>query len=99
MRIETERDTIRATGGHLFWVAGHGWTRSRQLQSGMRLHTALGTATIQSVVAEPDKQPAYNLIVPDFHTYFVGTDRVLSYDNTPLQPTTCKVPGLSLAKS
>jgi hypothetical protein len=63
----------------------------------MRLHTAQGTATIQNVTTETDKQPAYNLIVPDFHTYFVGTDHVLSYDNTPLQPTTCKVPGLSLA--
>lgn len=99
VRIETERDTIRATGGHLFWVAGRGWIRSRQLEPGMRLHTAQGTVEIQTVAAEPDKEPAYNLIVPDFHTYFVGTDRVLSYDNTPLQPTTCKVPGLTLAGS
>ena len=49
---------------------------------------------VETVAAEDDKQPAYNLIVPDFHTYFVGTGEVLSYDNTPLKPTTQKVPGL-----
>jgi hypothetical protein len=94
VRIETERDTILATGGHLFWVAGRGWVRSRQLQTGMRLHTAHGTTAIQTIATESDKQPAYNLIVPDFHTYFIGNARILSYDNTPLLPTMCKVPGL-----
>jgi hypothetical protein len=92
--IETEGHTIRATGGHLFWVASRGWVRARTLTPEMRFHDVHGTRQIVRVTPEDEKQPAYNLIVADFHTYFVGPEHVLSYDNTPLRPTTLKVPGL-----
>jgi hypothetical protein len=95
LRIETQGDAIRATKGHLFWVSGRGWLRAQQLEPGMQFHTASGTSSIRSVTPESDMQPVYNLVLPDFHTYFVGRDEVLSYDNTPLQRTTHKVPGLS----
>ena len=36
----------------------------------------------------------YNLVVPDSHTYFVGSERLLSWDATDLQPTFQLVPGL-----
>jgi hypothetical protein len=37
---------------------------------------------------------AHNLMVADFGTYFVGADRVLVHDNSPIQPTRLDMPGL-----
>jgi hypothetical protein len=39
-------------------------------------------------------EPTYNLIVADFHTYFVGKAKILSHDNTIREPTVALVPGL-----
>jgi hypothetical protein len=36
----------------------------------------------------------YNLVVADFHTYFVGQTKLLSHDVTPREPTLARVPGL-----
>lgn len=43
--------------------------------------------------AEP--APTYNLVVADFHTYFVGKSGILSHDVLPPKPTNKLVPGLS----
>ena len=37
---------------------------------------------------------AYNLIVADFDSYFVGDSAILVHDNTPRQPTSAVLPGL-----
>jgi len=37
---------------------------------------------------------AYNLIVPDDNSYFVGDRGILVHDNTPRRPTAAIVPGL-----
>ncbi len=37
---------------------------------------------------------AYNLIVADFDSYFVGVAGILVHDNTPRRPTAALVPGL-----
>ena len=37
---------------------------------------------------------AYNLIVADFDSYFVGDAAILVHDNTPRQPTAAVLPGL-----
>ena len=39
-------------------------------------------------------EATYNLIVADFHTYFVGEGKILSHDNTIREPTVALVPGL-----
>ena len=93
IKITTGNNTIEATGGHLWWVSGLGWVKSRDLKAGMMLHTATGTTEIEGLVANPTPQQTHNLIVDGFHTYFVGPDRVLSYDNTLLKPTLRQVPG------
>ena len=36
----------------------------------------------------------YNLVVADFHTYFVGHSKILSHDNTVRDATDAVVPGL-----
>jgi hypothetical protein len=37
---------------------------------------------------------AYNLIVADFDSYFVGDRGILVHDNTPRKPTAALLPGL-----
>jgi DnaJ-domain-containing protein 1 len=87
------KEKIQATGGHLFWVSGSGWVRTKELQPSQVLHTATSPAKVSDVqpgiVAE-----TYNLVVADFHTYFVGDSRLLSHDNSPRRPTRMIVPGL-----
>ena len=94
LQLKINNETVRATGGHLFWVTGRGWTKARSLQSGMGLHAARGFAVIDSVTEEEEPVETYNLIVDECHSYFVGKNLVLSHDNTACQPVTNRVPGL-----
>jgi len=94
LRLRTVGDTLDVTGGHVFWVSGQGWVKARQLQPQMRFHTLKGTVDLTSV--EPGgKQDTYNLVVADFHSYFVGKEKILTHDNTIRKPTNCIVPGLA----
>ncbi len=87
-------ESIRCSGGHPFWVSGRGWVKARELPTGSHLHGVNGAATIGEV--EPAAaQQTYNLIVADFHTYFVGSTRILSHDNTIRGPVDEIVPGLT----
>ncbi len=90
--IETEGDEIRSTEGHRWWVAGIGWVMAADLEVGMNLHTLSGTASVKSVRQEAP-QPTFNLVVDEYHTYFVGKDRLLSFDNIEPRPTLRRVPG------
>jgi hypothetical protein len=92
-----DREFVETSGGHLFWAAGEGWTRARQLESGMTLHGLDGTRRV-SYTETGSEAETYNLIVADFHTYFVGESKVLCHDNTVRRPTSCIVPGLSEAR-
>ena len=94
LRLKINNETVRATGGHLFWVTGKGWTKARSLQSGMGLHAARGFAVIDSVTEEEEPVETYNLVVDECHSYFVGRNLVLSHDNTACQPVANRVPGL-----
>jgi len=94
LKLTINSETVRATGGHLFWVAGKGWTKARSLQPGMGLHAARGFAVIESVTEDQEPVETYNLIVDECHSYFVGKNLVLSHDNTTCQPVTNRVPGL-----
>lgn len=93
VRIQAGSEVFETSGGHLFWVSGQGWVKSRKLESGMVLHTAAGPARVTQV-SESAAQPTYNLVVADFNTYFVGKQKVLSHDNTVRRPTNVVVPGL-----
>lgn len=90
--IKTESDEIRSTQGHRWWVSGKGWVMAADLEPGMSLHTATGTVRVNEV-REDAEQPTFNLVVDEYHTYFVGKDRVLSFDNVDPRPTLRKVPG------
>ncbi len=86
-------ETIRATRGHPFWVNGRGWVLAKQLQVGQYLHGIGGAVPIDRMAEAPAAE-AYNLVVSDFDTYFVGQQRLLVHDNLPLEETAVVVPGL-----
>lgn len=94
VRITAGQDSITTSGGHLYWTAGEGWQKARELASGGELHSIRGSVRI-SQVEKAELAPTYNLIVADFHTYFVGASHVLCHDNTLREPTDALVPGLS----
>ncbi len=100
LRLKFEEDAdvgdaheIVATRGHPFWLTGHGWRMAKLLQPGERLRGIGGSWTLTSIREMP-QFPAHNLIVGDFHTYFVGRRGLLVHDNSLRRPTTAIVPGL-----
>jgi hypothetical protein len=93
VKIQIGRDEFKTTSGHLFWVAGDGWVKARNLSSGMDVHCLRG-ALANHVSSISERAETYNLVVADFQTYFVGQERVLTHDVTPRRPTDATVPGL-----
>lgn len=91
--IQVAGERWNTTGGHQFWVAGRGWSKSSELQSGDVLHTVRGPLRVSSVEKGPALE-TFNLIVDDFHTYFVGAAQALTHDFTTAGPTRAVVPGL-----
>ncbi len=94
-QFEVEGKTIVASLGHHFWVSGEGWTKTRELIPDHPVHTATGMHRITAVEDKGRVEPVYNLVVADFHTYFVGDAMVLSHDVLPPSLTNVKIPGLS----
>ncbi len=93
VRVTVAGQTIEASGGHRFWVAGEGWVHARRMKAGSRLYGVGETCEVEAV-GPGAALPTYNLIVADFHTYFVGPGRVMSHDNTIVSPTDAVLPGL-----
>lgn len=86
-------ETFTASGGHNFWISGRGWMRTNQLTEPLTAHTATGAVRL---TAEPLERTGnvFNLVVADFHTYFVGRSLVLGHDVLAPAPTDHLVPGL-----
>ncbi len=84
---------MTCTLGHTFWISGKGWLKMRDAAPGALFHTANGAAKLDELV-EAKPLPAYNLVVADFHTYFVGQDMLLSHDPTFAEPLNNLVPGM-----
>jgi hypothetical protein len=97
LALNINGETIKATRGHPFWVNGTGWKMAKFLEPGMRLHTVNGFAELGDVKTL-DALPAYNLIVADFRSYFVGRQRILVHDNMLRRPARAIVPGLVQAR-
>ncbi len=67
---------------------------SKHLKPGQLLHGVKGAQAIEDNT-EADDDKAYNLVVEDFHTYFVGSSRLLVHDNSAPKPVHGPVPGMS----
>jgi hypothetical protein len=93
VQICLANEEISATRGHPLWVAGKGWQMAKELEVGEYLHGVFGAVRIDGLEAGPMVE-AFNLVVAEFHTYFVGRSRVLVHDNLLRDPTSAKLPGL-----
>ena len=94
LKLSFGGETLRTTRGHPLWVAGVGWRMTKELGDGAMLHGVTGAARVDAVTTDGEEE-AYNLVVADFNTYFVGESGVLVHDNTPRRPTRATVPGLA----
>lgn len=83
-RISLDGETIQASGGHFFWIAGRGWTKTRDLQAGMEITTARGSsAAVRVQGIEPaETVELFNVVVDHNSNYFVGNSLILSHDST-----------------
>jgi len=97
IQLKLEGEEVVATKGHPFWVAEKGWTMAKELRPGDVLHALDGPRKLQEVTELRDPQPAYNLVVADFNSYFVGEAGLLAHDNTYWKPTPVRVPGMQVS--
>lgn len=89
-------DRIKTTADHPWRTADGRWTETAKLTPGELVQTAYGASVaVQAVRDTKHAAPTYNLEVADFHTYFVGENRIWVHNS-------CAVPlteiGRSLAK-
>jgi hypothetical protein len=80
LRLRLERDSIVPSTRHRFWKAGEGWVMARDLKSGDRIRTLVGSSVIESIQPEMT-QPVYNLDVDTDATFFVGKAAAVVHDN------------------
>ena len=92
LTVRAGGERFEASGGQVFWVAGHGWVKARELRDGMRLHTIRGTLPVEGIEPGPSRA-SMGLVAADFHTLFAGKGMVLTHDNTIRRPTDRVVPG------
>jgi len=93
VNLSTNTETIGATRGHRFWLTGEGWRMAKLLEPGDRVFAVGGSTDVQNV--EPaGEQEAFNLVVAEFHTYFVGNGKLLVHDNSCPAPTVNGIPGV-----
>ena len=93
VRITTEREVLEATDGHPLWEQENGWTLASKLTSSTALYALDKSVEIREITQGSHRE-TYNLVVADYHTYFVGESRILSHDNTRRRPTSALLPGL-----
>ena len=83
IHIGVNGETISATPTHSFYVDKLGWTLARSLRAGDVLVLSNGEfVTVEWVQHEILESPikVYNFEVEEFHTYFVGENRVLVHN-------------------
>jgi hypothetical protein len=93
VKVKMGSGSLSATRGHPFWIDREGWVMAKHLKAGQLLHGVYGAVEVSAVEESPARE-AYNLVVSDFGTYFVGDRPVLVHDNTPFAAESSLVPGL-----
>lgn len=92
LRLGIGSEEIVTTLGHPMWVVGKGWRMAKELEPADFLHGVHGCVPIDYIQPGPEAE-AYNLVVADFHNYFVGKQRVLVHDNQMRKATDATLPG------
>jgi intein/homing endonuclease len=94
LTIRAGKTTVTTTLGHPFFVVGKGWRMAKQLKEDDWICAQGQTLPIRKITkSEPTE--AHNLVVADFGTYFVGNERLLVHDNSPIRPIRLDLPGLA----
>lgn len=77
--------TLKTTEDHPWRTVGDQWTETKHLVNGSLIQTAYGSSVrVLSVTNTRKIASTYNLEIADFHTYFVGNDRIWVHN-------TCKI--------
>lgn len=95
-RVAIDASELHCAASHVIWAVGAGWQRVSKLAAGQSLHGALDSFVVASV-KETFSIDSYDLIVDDFHTFFVGEQGLLVHDATPIGPAPVALPGFSPA--
>jgi hypothetical protein len=98
MSLRLPKETISTTLGHRFWVNRRGWTMAKSLQESAELHGLQGPVRLEAVLKAED-MPCHNLVVDEFHTYFVGASQILVHDKGCPIPVVASVPGSATVRS
>jgi hypothetical protein len=92
LALKLPEETIIATLGHRFWVDGHGWQMAKSFKPEVRLQ-ALAGGVAASTSAVEELTVCHNLVVDEFHTFFVGQSRLLVHDRNCPAPNPANLPG------
>jgi hypothetical protein len=93
LTIRAGKSAITTTLGHPFFVVGKGWRMAKELTDADWI-CAQGQTLPIDTIEKAEAAEAHNLMVADFGTYFVGKDRILVHDNSPIPPVRLEMPGL-----
>ena len=93
MAVAFNSETLLVTRGHPVWVNGRQWQMAKQMRRGDILHGVDRPVKVDAIRSATINTAVYNLVVADFHTYFVGNSRVLVHDNSIYSPPGVSVPG------
>lgn len=93
LAIKLPKESIVSTLGHRFWTPGQGWLMAKSFGGGAsRLH-AMGGCVEATTAPVDELTVCYNLIVDEFHTFFVGQSRLLVHDKSCPAPNPASLPG------
>ena len=92
LALKLPTETIVSTLGHRFWVDGPGWQMAKSLKPQVRLQ-ALGGGVAAATAAVEELTVCHNLVVDEFHTFFVGESRLLVHDKNCPAPNPGNLPG------
>jgi hypothetical protein len=81
--LQFEGETIGITAGHPIATPDREWVRADELSAGDLVHAVGGSATVVAC-SEGKSDQVYNLVVSGSNTYFVGRNRMLVHDITPI---------------
>jgi hypothetical protein len=74
------KDTLYATPEHKFYSA-KGWLQAAAITIGMQLQTSHGFAKVTANTTLDSTVTVYNFTVENTHTYYVGTEELLTHND------------------
>lgn len=91
-KLEVGKGTITSPNQQVFWLSGIGWRRQQDVAQGQFIH-GVEKEVATGELEETYDLDCYQLIVKDFHTFFVGSAGVLTHDGAPIGPSANGLPG------